>query len=66
MNDNLYYICNDIYVDDESYVTNDEISHYLRSNDIQGDPETTRAALHKTKLWPKDSILNAYPLENIK
>jgi len=58
MNDNLYYICNDIYVDDESYVTNDEISHYLRSNDIQGDPETTRAALHKTKLWPKDSILN--------
>ena len=58
MNDNLYYICNDIYVDDESYVTNDEISHYLRSNNIEGDPETTRAALHKTKLWPKDSILN--------
>ena len=58
MNDNLYYICNDIYVSDESYVTNDEISHYLRSNDIDSDPITTRAALHKTKLWPKDSILN--------
>lgn len=52
------YICSDIYVNNESYITNPEIQQYLQTNDISDDIPSVRASLYNTKLWPKDTILN--------
>lgn len=52
------YICSDIYVNNESYITNKEIQQYLQNNNISDDIPEVRASLYTTKLWPKDTILN--------
>jgi hypothetical protein len=52
------YICSDIYVNNENYVTNKEIEQYISKNDINSNIPSVRAALFNTKLWPKDTVLN--------
>jgi hypothetical protein len=52
------FICSDIYVNDENYVTNKEIGEYVSNRNIDSTIPEVRAALYNTKLWPKDTILN--------
>lgn len=52
------YICSDIYVNNEKYVTDPEITQYIFKHDIGTNVPSVRAALYNTKLWPKDTILN--------
>jgi hypothetical protein len=52
------FICSDIYVNDENYVTNKEIGEYISNRSIDSTIPEVRAALYNTKLWPKDTVLN--------
>lgn len=55
---NPVFICSDIYVNDENYVTNKEIGEYISNRSIDSTIPEVRAALYNTKLWPKDTVLN--------
>jgi hypothetical protein len=58
MNRDISYICKDLYINSESYVTNAELSNYLRSSNANVNPAELRAAMLTTKKWPANTVLN--------
>lgn len=57
--DDRMYVCKDVYVNGESYVSNAEVASYIQRMRISGESVgDVRAAFHKTKIWPSGANVN--------